>query len=567
MTDPGEKRGLIDPTESGLIRIRREDVPELPVRSAHPASSDQADESLTSFVPPPVVLPPPVPADDDLPRTRRRIRTPSKRSGALISVGVVGLSALAGLFSPILSLAIVALAISVAAVVYIPVQNLMLAVAFVALAIDNPRASPANGNWAPWFHEIAGLLYRSLKPLPIGPLDMLAGVCAVRGLLHVRQESRIRIGRERVFGRIIGFALAIMMFTFFSGVVRGGDLKQAVYQGRVFVWIPSFAIGIATVADMAFLRKIKNLLLICAVLKGFESIWVSATVVSKGPKSPLEFMTTHGDSVLYTMVFGFVVAAWIARVDKRFTRHHGFAMFMTIVGLYLNQRRIAFIGMGFAVAVMYFDAIPERRRAINKTLSRFMLPALLYFIIAFTGLSRNAIFRPALSLRSVVIQDDRSSSDRDVENFNLYYTYKTNPLLGIGYGHEYIELVVADNIKDVFPQYRFLPHNSMLGLFAYGGMVGGMYYIIFPASLYLGIRATKRKYTPERWSYSMMSAAGVAAVMIQGFGDVGFHDQIVGVLGGIAIGVCGALYVMPDNETEPPRPIDQRAAVKLEPAL
>jgi O-Antigen ligase len=542
-----------------VIRIRREDVPDLPTRVVvEPEDSDDQRQQTSNSTDRQSAA-----RNTHHPRTRQ----PRRWNGTLISVAVVGLSALAGLFSPILSLSIVAIAIAITAVIYIPVQPLMLIVAFLSLAIDNPRASPANGNWSPWFQEIAGLLYRSLKPLPVGPLDLLAIACAVRGLIHVRQESKVRIGRERVFSRIIALALGTMVFTFMSGILRGGDIKQSVYQGRVFIWIPCFAIGIATVADMAFLRKLKNVLLLAAGIKGLTSVYVAATVSAKSEKSPLDFVTTHGDSVTYTMVFSFILAAWVAGVDKRFRKHHGLAMFLTIVGLYLNERRIAFVGMAFAVVIMYFDAIPERQRTINRTLSRFILPGILYMAIAFSGVSRNAIFRPALSLRSVVVQDDRSSSTRDVENFNLFYTFRTNPLIGIGYGHEYIEISVGDYIGDVFPQYKYLPHNSLLGLFAYGGIVAGIgYYVMFPASLYLGLLATKRKYTPERWAYSMMGAGGIAAVLIQGFGDVGFHDQIVGVLGGIAVGICGALYSMPDTEKALPKPIDQRAAVRLEPA-
>jgi hypothetical protein len=494
-----------------------------------------------------------------------RIRPQRRWLRSLIPLGVVGLSALAGLFSAEASFAIVVIAAVVTTLRYLPIQPLMLVVSFLALGVDNPRSSPANGNWqSPWIF-LAGALYRNLEPLPVCLLDLLAVGCAIRGLLHVRQESKIRIGRERVFSRIIAVALGTMIFTFAAGILRGGDMKQAVYQGRVFVWIPCFAIGIATVGDLKFLRRMKTVMILAACSKALTGLWVTLTVTPLSSKTPLDFVTTHGDSVTYAMVFSVIVASWVAGVEKRLRRWHGIGMVLTLVGLYTNQRRIAFVGMAFAVMLMYEDAIPERRRAINRTVSRFIIPGVLYFAIAFSGVSRNAIFRPALSLRSVVIQDDRSSSTRDVENFNLYYTYKTNPLLGIGFGKEYIEFSRGDYIGDVFPQYKFLPHNSMLGLFAYGGLIAaGGYYVIFPAVLYLGLRATKRFYTPERWALSMWGASGIAAVLIQGYGDVGLHDQIIGVLGGISLGICGALYCGPDSDKPKTGPIDARAAVRID---
>ncbi len=545
------------------IRLYREPVPEALMRVAPDGLTSQtADQAADQAIETPVSARAPRTATP--PTLLRKLRE-HKWLTPMLSIAIVGLSTLAGLFSPEISFAIVVIAAVVAVLRYLPIQPLMLAVSLIALGVDNPRSSPANGNWqSPWIF-LAGALYRNLEPLPVCLLDLMAVGCAVRGLLHVRQESKVRIGRERVFARIVAIALGTIVVSFALGVLRGGDLKQATYQGRVFVWMPCFAIGIATVGDLKFLRKLKTVMITAACMKGLTGLWVTLTVTPKSEKTPLDFVTVHGDSVTYAMVFSVIVASWVAGVEKKFRKWHGIGMLLTLVGLYTNQRRIAFVGMAFALLLMYEDAIPERRRAINRTISRFILPGVLYFAIAFTGVSRNAIFRPALSLRSVVIQDDRSSSTRDVENFNLYYTYKTNPFIGIGFGKEYIEFSRGDYIGDVFPQYKFLPHNSLLGLFAYAGLLGaGGYYVIFPGVLYLGLRATKRYYTPERWALSMWGASGIAAVLIQGYGDVGLHDQIVGVLGGIALGICGALYCGPDSEKPKAGRLDARAAVRID---
>ncbi len=523
----------------GPIRITQDDAPALPAK-------------LVSSV------------DEWRPRMKRSTgRWATKSAGArwlpFVSFGVVALATLGGLIDTNISLLVVVLATAVTIFATVPVKTLTIAVTFLALAIDNPRASPANGNWeAPWIF-LGSALYKNLEPLPVCLLDLLAGACAIRGALHLRTDSRLSVARSRIFVRILTIAISAIAIGFVLGVLRGGDLKQAVYQTRVFFWIPCFALGVMTVGDIVFLRRLKNTLLLAASAKALTGLYVALTVTPKSEKTPLDFVTTHGDSVTYTMAFAVILAAWVARVDRRLRTWHATAMVCTLIGLYTNQRRIAFVSMAFAVAIMYFDAPLERRRAINRTVSRFMIPGLIYLVISFAGV-RHPIFRPGASLRSVVIQDDRSSSTRDVENFNLYFTYKTNPLIGIGFGYEYIELSKGDYIGDVFPQYKFLPHNSLLGLFAYGGLLSATgFYLMFPAALYLGLRATKRYYTPERWALSMWGAGGIAAVLIQGFGDVGFHDQIVGLLGGIAVGVCGALYCEPDPSEQPPQKIDPDA--------
>ena len=57
--------------------------------------------------------------------------------------------------------------------------------------------------------------------------------------------------------------------------------------------------------------------------------------------------------------------------------------------------------------------------------------------------------RAAATLRSMGSSEDSSTQTRDIENFNLIHTLKQHPVLGSGFGHEYIELVQADRVDVV----------------------------------------------------------------------------------------------------------------------
>ncbi len=489
-----------------------------------------------------------------------------RRFAVVFPIALTLVTSLALFFvSPLSAWLIVLVAVVSTLFIVVPVRVSLLVVFFLAMAVDNPNGIPANGNWSsPWIF-IGAALYRNLKPLPVCLVDLLAFACILRGFFHHRTESKARIQRERVFGQVIAIAIGALAVGLVWGAIRGGDLRQAVYQVRTVFYIPAFGIAIATVGDMQFLRRLKWCLIWASVIKASTGMYPYLFVVARSKKSPMEYVTVHADSLLYSMTLVAVLAAWVANVDKRFRRFHVIGMIGAVVGLYTNQRRIAFVSIAFALMLMYLDAPAWRRSQVNKFLSRYIPLGVLYLAIAFTGVSRNVIFRPALSLRSVVLQDDRSSSTRDIENYNLWATYRPNPVLGTGFGHEYNEVQQADYIGDVFPQYRYLPHNSFLGIFAFGGIVTALgFYAIFPTSLYLGLRAAKRSISPERWTYAMIGAGGIAATLVQGFGDVGFFDPVVGLYGGISIGICGALYCA-NEETQRTRtePVDARTAVKL----
>ncbi len=496
----------------------------------------------------------------------RRIRFRGRFS-FLFPVAIVGMASLLALFSPASAWTMVLIVTITTLYIIVPAKPAILITFFLAMAIDNPNGIPGAGNYRPPLIFIGEAIYKNLEPLPLCLLDLLAGACLLRGLFHFRTESKARIQRERVFARVMSIALVSLTIGLIWGLSRGGDLKQAVYQTRTMFYMPCFGIAISVLGDLEFLRRLKTVLLMAAAAKGLTSIYPYFWVEAKDPLRPMEYVTIHADSMLYSMAFAVILASWIANVNKRLRRGHAVVMFLTLMGLYMNQRRIAFVSMAFAMILMYLDAPTWRRAQVNKLISRWMPVFILYMALAVSGVSNNVVFRPGLSLRGIVIQqeEDTSSQTRDIENYNLWATYRPNPILGTGFGHKYDELVVAAFIGDVFPQYRNLPHNSFLGLFAFGGMVVAVsFYSIFPATMYLALRAAKRRVSPEKWSYAIFGCSGIVAMLVQAFGDVGLHDPTVGVYAGVAVGVCGALYCMNDPKKLPKGAlVDARTAVKL----
>jgi hypothetical protein len=136
---------------------------------------------------------------------------------------------------------------------------------------------------------------------------------------------------------------------------------------------------------------------------------------------------------------------------------------------------------------------------------------------------------------------DASSIMRDIENYNLMRTLKTNPLLGVGFGKEYIEEVRAYDISSIFPQYRYLPHNSLLGVIAFTGMLGfaGVWQPI-PVSIYFHARVLKyaSKLRVPRIA-ALSSLLTLMMVTIEMWGDVGFNHVTVTTMMGVALALGG----------------------------
>ena len=185
---------------------------------------------------------------------------------------------------------------------------------------------------------------------------------------------------------------------------------------------------------------------------------------------------------------------------------------VVVAGLVANDRRIAWVQLGLvAIAFLLMNPASALTRRVARGLV-LMSPLLLaYTVVGWSSPSR--VFAPVGFVRSIVQPErtdgslDRSTLFRDVENFNLVNTFRSNPVVGTGFGHPFVVTVEGDALPD-FVEYGFLPHNSMLGLWAFTGFVGfsGIFGTLVVASL-LAVRARARAPTlpsmpSRRWRWS-----------------------------------------------------------------
>src|SRR5262249_32261755 len=115
------------------------------------------------------------------------------------------------------------------------------------------------------------------------------------------------------------------------------------------------------------------------------------------------------------------------------------------------------------------------RRSRVKRLLTYCLLAMLPLIATYVAVgwnSQSKIFAPVRTFRSVGDSDiDSSTLYRDLENYNLLATMRFNMFTGAGFGQPFAEVVTLPNIS-FFREYRYMPHNSILGLWAFTGPFG-----------------------------------------------------------------------------------------------
>jgi len=309
------------------------------------------------------------------------------------------------------------------------------------------------------------------------------------------------------------------------GILTGGSAYQVQFQ--IHTLLASFLFAVAcrrTLQTPQDYFAFGKTLIYAALYRALMCVLFYAFVVAPGVLDPPPpFCTSHDDTVL------FVTALMTLCIHLGFfpsplqRRRVLYASGLILTGIVLNNRRLAWVSLISAI-VLVLAVLPSSSRQLIRRYTIRVLPLLALY--ALIGWGRpEAVFAPLRSLSSVAPgQEDASTRSRDAENAGLIFTLRQNPAFGSGWGHQYIETDDSLSARE-FTQYRYVPHNSLLGLLAFSGFLGfyGVW-LIWPVCGYLAARAVRHARDPASRCFGMVILVTQIVVMNQVWGDMGLFS-------------------------------------------
>lgn len=416
-------------------------------------------------------------------------------------------------------------------------------VIFLALTQENPAEAPAMGRWKSPLYPLGEVLFLHLNQVFTGAgwmifsgLDALL-VCLLAAALLLSRGGATPV-RPFVLLCLGGVAWMWASGMMWAGADFAASLWQVQRAAALPLWALVFERTLRSRADRVVLGK---LVLTAACLKAALAIWLRATLVLGPGDSDSPYMTIHADSMLFASAFCLVVALLFQGESRRYA----LALPLLVGGMIANNRRTAWVELVAGLAVVYAlsPRTPARRAARRMVLG--ILPiALLYCAVGW--FSSAGIFAPVHMLRSVVdSRVDGSTEWRDWENYDMCYTIRHNPLLGTGYGHGYEEGdVVLPKLTSVYVLERFAPHNSILGLWVYGGLVGfAALWSMLAVAVFLAARAARYATLPIDTAAAVTVVASLLIYVVHCYGDMGLGTWASVCTAGPALAVAGHLAV------------------------
>jgi hypothetical protein len=439
----------------------------------------------------------------------------------------------------------------------VPLRYPLFVLAFCAVTLENPNETPAYGQWQSPLHRLGALLLMHLNNT-LGPrwmffsgMDLMLGTLVLVALYRKYTRSPVdRIGHLPTPKPLIQLAFvsfAGTAFVWIYGLMRGGENGWALWQIDRVVYLPLvfllFQFGLRGPKDIGALAKV---LVSAAILKAFVAMYVTYTV--QLPPDPytgdtrLPYATTHHDSMLFADAVAMLVALILERCGKKYVRWALIILPILFIGMWANNRRLVWVEVAIVFVTTYFLTPPNPAKRFIKRAMYFIIPVLIGYLAAGWE-SKSPVFKPVQVIRSVVDpQTDASSMWRELENYNLVSTIRGQPIMGMGYGHPFWEIVPLPEIA--YPLERYCPHNSILGLWAYAGYFGyTAMTMLWVVGVYFGIRAYLAAKAPLQKAAALTCFGAVCVYLVHCFGDLGLGMWTGVWTVGPALALAGKLAV------------------------
>lgn len=368
-----------------------------------------------------------------------------------------------------LALALFGVLIIVALTVLWPTVGFFVIVCGTLLIEQDPLAvfgSKPNAYVFYWPYALQGLPDR-----PIGFFMLFVFlVLIVHNLL---KRHKIVQGGQLLLPYI--FLLLCVVWGTVHGLSTGGDLKITVNEVRSFWYLfLGYLLAYNLIRSKVHLRSFFWFVIICAGIKALEGVYIYAIVIH-GDLADYHAIMSHEESFFWISILLLIVLSSLYyKYRPQFYTALALIPFI-LISLVANNRRADFVALLVGLLVAWLLIFVSRSGARKGLIVVLISTSLLVgaYVAAFYN-GQGGFSEPARAIVSVFHPDPTSAASnlyRDIEDYDLKYTVKLNPL-GLGFGKPFLQPIPLPDISKDDPVYNFIPHNTIYWVWMRLGPIG-----------------------------------------------------------------------------------------------
>jgi len=375
------------------------------------------------------------------------------------------------------------------------------------------------------------------------PFEMILLLTAAIWLAQATMRRQLDF-RSGVLGPpMLLFALALV-FGVIRGTLAGANFNYMFWESRfLFSMVLAYLVAANTIRTRAHVRMLLTLIFVCVSLSAIEGVWRKYALADAGLLGPIhEFWYAHDGIVIWGLLLILVLAQQTFG-GPRWQRLMGpFVALVTIFAMLVSERRAGLIAIMVALAVFILGLITINRKAFVRVALPTLLIASVYLPLFWND--TGTLGQAARAVRSISSPDPRDASSnawRDLEAINVRATIASDPLLGIGFGRPFLQVVTVPDISG-FELWNYEAHHDILWVWMKTGAFG---FIAFFALMLGGIARSmwlaKRLAQPELKAFAMVAMSAILMSLVFCYVDLGLIGARLPMLLGVALGTVGVL--------------------------
>ncbi|ADO75635.1 exopolysaccharide repeat unit polymerase [Stigmatella aurantiaca] len=435
----------------------------------------------------------------------------------------------------------------------VPVRYPVLILLTVLLVVDCAVENPYSGHWNSPLSFFGRLLFINLNVVTGVPglgftlIDLsvfgLSALYIYRRAVGLKTDGPVTpLPKPLVIALLVVIGTIVWMYIW--GLARGGDPRPAKWQLQKMLLLPIivmlFTVSIRGAEDFRLLGRI---IVTAAFVKAFLGAFF-IVFIARPQGLYTEYATTHSDTMIYVTGLAIALTSWSEEPTRRNFWRMILVSGVILMGMNYNDRRLAYASFNQCIIAIFLISPWSQVKRYAARAAIVMAPVFVLYV-AIGWANPTGFFSPVNTFKSMLVgeHNDTGVMDyRDVENFNVISTWQRNPLLGTGYGHGFDEVMKLADISHLFEDYLYHPHNSVLGLLAFGGVVGfsGMWMFI-ALTVFFAVRAYHRAHPPMWRAGALVCVSVVIAYTNQCFGDMGLSSWYCTLLIALAVTCAGKL--------------------------
>jgi O-antigen ligase len=240
-----------------------------------------------------------------------------------------------------------------------------------------------------------------------------------------------------------------------------------------------------------------------------------------------------------------VLSLWLFEVRGTLRTTATWLVPVVLAGDLANTRRAAWLVLGVGVLTLLAVAaavLPRRRRVVGRILVGLVLVSSVY-IPAYWN-KTGGLAQPARAVRSAVApsseRDQSSDLYRIQEDENLWFNIREAKVIGKGFGVPINYALPIEDISDIDPFIKYIPHNGVLYVLMRMGIFGAIaFWSLLGLAILYGCRLA-RAVDRELAVVGAVVVAIVVAYAFEGHTDQGFFYYRVAFVMGTLLGLAEA---------------------------